>query len=97
MRQLIDLLNTFAGSAARLQSGLPAAPGAPPFALAPPLSRAAACAHPALAAAEAALAAKLADGAAIASAEYESLGHLNSTLGQLRGFAAAEARRELNR
>ncbi|KAI3426853.1 hypothetical protein D9Q98_006799 [Chlorella vulgaris] len=106
MRQLADLLNSFAGSAARLQSSLPTPPtaGMPPGAVGggavvppPPLSPHAAAAHPALAAAEAALMAKLAGGASGCNAEYAALLRLNDRLGLQGRFVAAATHPELNR
>lgn len=108
MRQLADLLNSFAGTAARLPSGLPltTSPGVPGSrgsmgavreAGPPPLSAAAAAAFPALRAAEAALEAKLADDAAACVADYVRLHVLNERLGARRSFRAAEACRGLNR
>ncbi|KAL4419642.1 hypothetical protein ABPG77_008583 [Micractinium sp. CCAP 211/92] len=108
MRQLADLLNSFAGTAARLPSGLPltTSPGVPGSrgsmgawreAGPPPLSAAAAAAFPALRAAEAALEAKLADNAAACVADYVRLHVLNERLGARRSFRAAEACRGLNR
>ena len=112
MRQLIELLNSFAGTAAQMPSSLPAAEGTagasssddsgrtgPPSLVpaVPPMSAAAAGRHPALRAAEAALEAQLASNAAACDSAYMELLVLNEGLQQERSFGAAEARPDLNR